>query len=80
MRNTVCKSDTVRKMVAEGDFKNALRIASDFRLGISEQDRSCMKLGYECMNEDFAKFYKSIGIDTAKSIYRAIQTVSRLYG
>ena len=31
------KSDTVRRLVAAGDFKAALRIAKDFRLGISKR-------------------------------------------
>lgn len=30
------KSDKVRRLVADGDFKGALRIAKDFRLGMAD--------------------------------------------
>lgn len=43
------KSDTVRRLVAAGDFKAALRIAKDFRLGISKEDHDDMRRGYECL-------------------------------
>ena len=43
------KTDTVRRLTADGDFKGALRIAKDFRLGITKQESSAMKLAYECM-------------------------------
>lgn len=39
------KSDTVRRLVAAGDFKAALRIAKDFRLGISKEDSDDMREG-----------------------------------
>ena len=53
------KSDTVRRLVAAGDFKAALRIAKDFRLGISKEDSDDMRRGYECMIH--GAFYQSIG-------------------
>lgn len=71
------KSDFVRRMVAEGNYKAALRVASDFRLDISEEDRSAMKRGYECMI--WSGFYSQV-TDVPKSIDKAIQTVQRLYG
>ena len=72
------KSDAVRRLVAAGDFKDALRIASGFRRGITEEDRSVMKRGYECYVNP--AFYQSIRIDPAQSIHKAVETVSRLYG
>ena len=43
------KSDKVRRLVADGDFKGALRIAKDFRLGITKEQSSTMTRAYECM-------------------------------
>ena len=43
------KSEAVRRLVAAGDFKAALRIAKDFRLGISKEDSDNMRRGYECL-------------------------------
>ena len=72
------KSDFVRRMVAEGNWKSALRVASDFKLDISPEDHSAMKRGYECLVHP--AFYQSIRTDVPKSIDKAIQTVQRLYG
>ena len=72
------KSDFVRRMVAEGNWKAALRVASDFRIGISKDDHDAMKLGYEAIVHPV--FYQSIRTDVPKSIDNAIQTVQRMYG
>lgn len=40
------KSDKVRRLVADGDFKGALRIAKDFRLGITKEQSSTMTRAY----------------------------------
>lgn len=73
------KSDKVRRMVAAGDFKSALRIAKDFRLGISKEDSDAMRRGYECMVTS-PSFYQSIGIDPQKAARKGVETVLRLYG
>ncbi len=72
------KSDRVRRLVAAGDFKSALRIAKDFKLGISEDDRADMCRGYECLTNP--RLYKSIGLDTAQIALKGVETVKRLYG
>lgn len=72
------KSDAVRRLVASGDFKAALRIAKGFRLGISKNDSDAMRRGYECMN--FPEFYQSIGIDPRQTALKGVETVQRLYG
>ena len=55
------KSDKVRRLVADGDFKGALRIAKDFRLGITKEQSSTMTRAYECMVH--GRFYKQLGYD-----------------
>lgn len=73
------KSDTVRRLVREGDYKGALRIAKDFRLGISQEDADAMRRGYECMATS-PRFYQSLGLDPAKIAEKGRETVLRLYG
>ena len=72
------KSDAVRRLVAEGDYKAALRIAKDFRLGITKADADDMTRGYECMVHP--AFYQSIGIDPRQTALKGVETVQRLYG
>lgn len=46
------KSDVVRRLVRVRDYRPALRIAKEFRLGISKEDRDAMRLAYECGTEE----------------------------
>ena len=72
------KSDIVRKLVAGKDYKKALRIAKDFRLGISKSDSDAMRRGYECMINP--TFYEQIGTDSKLAVELGIKTIERLYG
>lgn len=72
------KSDAVRRLVAAGEYKAALRIAKDFRLGITKEQRSDMIRGFECMTSP--RFYQSLGCDTTKIAQKGIETVISLYG
>ena len=72
------KSEAVRRLVAAGDFKAALRIAKDFRLGISKEDLDNMRRGYECLV--YPAFYQSIGKDPSEIAQKGVETVQRLYG
>lgn len=72
------KSDKVRRLVAVGDYKEALRLAKEFRLGIDRNDSEDMKMGYECMVHP--RFYKDLGMDVDKISQKGIATVKRLYG
>lgn len=46
------KSDKVRRLVADGDFKGALRIAKDFRLGITKEQSSTMTRAYSAWSTE----------------------------
>lgn len=72
------KSDTVRRLVSEKKYKEALRIAKNFRLGIPKDDLEDMKRGYECIL--YPQFYEQLGMDTDKIAQKGIETVLRLYG
>lgn len=73
------KSDRVRRLVAAGEYKAALRIAKDFRLGISPEDSDAMIRGFECMGTS-PEFYKSIGFDAEGCVKRGIEVLVSLYG
>lgn len=72
------KSDAVRRLVAAGEYKAALKIAKDFHFGITREESDVMKRGYECMV--WPTFYSQIGKNPAETARKAIETVQRLYG
>lgn len=72
------KSDKVRRLVSGGDYKEALRIAKDFRLGITKEQSSAMKLAYECMVH--GRFYRQLGYDLKQKIVDGVDVLLGLYG
>ena len=72
------KSDSVRDLVASGQYKKALLIAKEFRLGITKDDSDAMKRGYECIVHP--EFYKQLGMDTDRIAQKGVETLVRLYG
>jgi len=72
------KSDMVRRLVQSGDFKAALRIAKDFRLGISKVESDAMKLAYECMVH--GRFYQSLGYNLNEKVEEGLKVLTGLYG
>ncbi len=72
------KSDIVREAVAAGDWKKALRIAKDFQIGVTKEQRSTMARAYECIV--YPDFYRQIGTDIPGAIAEGEKVVSCLYG
>ena len=72
------KSDIVRGLVANRQYKKALQIAKDFRLGITPEQSLQMKKAYECMVHE--RFYLSLGEDTKSRIAEGISTIVSIYG
>ena len=60
------KSDLVRQYIGNGQWKEALREAKDFRIGVSKEQRSVMARAYECFIRP--SFYASIGKNPAECI------------
>ncbi len=66
------KSELVRNYIKNEKWKEALREAKDFRIGVSKEQRSTMARAYECIVH--GKFYESIGknldecIEAGKSV------------
>lgn len=74
----VKKTDIVRELVKAGEYKKALKIAKDFRLGITPAQSNGMKKAYECMVH--SRFYLSIGEDVPKRIEEGVNILVGLYG
>ncbi|MFR9150099.1 MAG: hypothetical protein ACLVLD_11830 [Hungatella sp.] len=74
----VKQTDIVREAVKAGEWKKALRIAKDFRLNVTQEQRSTMARAYECMVHP--EFYRQIGTDIAGAIAKGKEVVNCLYG
>ena len=72
------KTDIVREAIRSRDFKKALRIAKDFQINVTEDQRYFMSLAYECML--YPDFYSQIGYDLQEYIERGIKVVESLFG
>ncbi|MBR3973014.1 MAG: hypothetical protein IKJ99_03570 [Oscillospiraceae bacterium] len=72
------KTDRVRSLVAAGEYREALRIAKDFHIGISRTESDLMKRGYECIVHP--EFYKSIGVDVDRTVRLGVAALKCLYG
>lgn len=72
------KSDMVRELVAEGNFKKALSIAKSFKLGFTKKEQNIMTRAHECMVHP--GFYSQLGFDEAKLIEDGIELIKRVYG
>jgi len=72
------KSDKVRRLVSDGDYKAALRIAKGFRLGITKEQSSAMTLAYECMVH--GRFYTQLGYDLKQKIAEGVEILVGIYG
>ena len=60
------KSELVRTYIKNEKWKEALREAKDFRIGVTKEQRSVMARAYECFIRP--QFYASIGKNPAECI------------
>jgi hypothetical protein len=74
----VKKSDIVRELVSQGNYKKALSITKGFKLGITREQHNSMVRAYECMIDD--RFYKSIGVNISQAIQDGVDVLTGLYG
>lgn len=72
------KTDLVKQAVKDGDYKQALKIAKGFRLGITKEQSGAMALAYDCMVHP--DFYRQLGKDITKAIEDGKNVVRMLYG
>lgn len=74
----VRKSDMVREAVRKEDWKKALRIAKDFQINVTKNQREDMSRAYECMVHP--EFYRQLGTDIPAAIAKGKEVVASLYG
>ena len=72
------KSDIVRDLVGRQEYRKALAIAKDCRLGITPEQSDKMTRAYECMVHE--RFYLSINTDTQAAVREGIEVLRNLYG
>lgn len=70
------KSELVRSYIRNGQWKEALRDAKDFRIGVTKEQRSVMARAYECIVHP--GFYLSIGKNLDECIEAGKKTLSRV--
>lgn len=74
----VKKTEQVRSLVRQGRYKDALRIAKGFRLGITREQSDTMVRAYECMVHP--DFYRSIGKNTQECIDGGVAVLCQVFG
>jgi len=67
------KSEIVREAVREQNWKKALQIAKDFRIGLTKDQRDKMTRAYECIVHP--DFYQQIGVDISEAIEQGKEIV-----
>lgn len=72
------KTEIVKEAIKAGDFKKALKLAKDFRINVTKEQREAMARAHECIVHP--EFYRQIGIDIAKSVESGKKTLVLLYG
>lgn len=77
MSEMVRKTDIVRADIRQRSWKEALRIAKDFRIGVTQEQRDTMRLAYECIVHP--EFYRQIGTDIPEAIRKGKLILLELY-
>jgi hypothetical protein len=74
------KTDIVLEHMRNAQWREAIRVAHNFKLGISSESRANLKRAHEAYDPTKAAFYKSIGKDPVKLTARGIETLYEIYG
>jgi len=72
------KTDKVRRLIAEGNYIEALGIARGFSRDVAKDDLSKIALAYECMV--YQHIREQHGKDAEKALLEGIQILKDLYG
>lgn len=61
----------------EQDFKNCLKVASNFRIGVTTNEKAKMKRAYECFVHP--EFYKGLGVNIEEAIAEGVEVFVNLF-
>lgn len=78
MKQLERKSDIVRNLVAAGNYRKALSIAKDFRLGFTKEDKKVLVRAHECFAHP--GWYKQLGINEDEAKEAGIELLKKVYG
>jgi hypothetical protein len=70
------KAQDVRNLIAQENYKAALRGAKDFRIRVSKEQRSVMSRAYDCMVHP--EFYRQIGKDIEGCIQAGVAVLEEV--
>lgn len=74
----ISKNQTVRLLCQEGNYKEALKIASKFKHQFDSEQSKQLQIGFECMH--FPRFYVQLGYVPETETRKAIQILNDHYG
>lgn len=72
------KSDQVRQLVAQEQYREAIKIASKFKLGLSKEQRATIVRAHESYT--YPHFQKQLGRDPHTCIMLGVATLVEIYG
>ena len=75
----ITKTNKAISLLQSGCLKEALAIFSTFRIGFTKEERSTLKIAYECLSGN-AGFYRQLGIDTNAEIEKSKSLLFDRYG
>lgn len=70
------KSELVRNYIKNEQWKEALREARNFRIGVSREQRSTMARAYECIVH--RNFYLSLGYNLEEKVNEGISVLKAI--
>lgn len=70
------KTQQMLELLEQGKHREALRIASTFRLGLSPADQKALKTAYEALTHP--SFYRQLGIDLEQAVKKGLEVCLNL--
>jgi hypothetical protein len=70
------KAQDVRNLIAQENYKAALRGAKEFRIGVSKEQRSVMSRAYDCMVHP--DFYRQLGKNIEECIQAGVSVLEEV--
>jgi hypothetical protein len=70
------KAQKVRSLIAQENYRDALRGAKDFHIGVTKEQRSVMARAYECMV--YPDFYRQLGKNIEECIQAGIAVLQEV--
>lgn len=70
------KTDQMLALLESGQGREALKIASTFRIGLSPADQKALKTAYEALTHP--SFYRQLGIDLEQAVRAGVEVCRKL--